>query len=471
MAGEFVWKSRLLTALLMHLRGFLITGVIGLVCFIYLFYVGKLTLANTPVFLIVLSNCWGLFLIIVLLGYGLVAIPRTCWESGDNFTSLHNLYIQAISLNDGMTETKFELDEIVKLINAASYKLPKNSELQDSLNYILSLCPIETLERQRSIQSHLSSDANKELGVITEKTLIKLHKQLKDTSSEYLRSKYRWEKIINESLELEDVIAASNSPFKCIVYSFKDPKAGKCARNLEVIEWFWLTKLRPFLYRVLAIVFSIMSILIILGEITLFLDFPIGLFPLMFKTDNGITLTQVLCALPLSYIILCTYFGLFNLKLSGWYGLYPNNHTDSSSLVWSSLILARLSAPLCYNFLLFLKIKKTVYSEVMGLIDLLPFVGTQFTSFFPLLLIVFCFLNAFKIYGKVMSTLGMSQLSFEDSHSHTKVNEGKALVQRAKSERQRNFDAYNRKPSSIEIPARNIGNDLRKDIPFRRAIV
>jgi hypothetical protein len=99
--------------------------------------------------------------------------------------------MKATHLDEGIMETKFELDEIVKLVNTATYKLPKNSELQEPLNYILSLCPLEILEHQRTMQTHLSKDATEQLGQITMKTLIKLHKSLKDTLAEYQRSKFR----------------------------------------------------------------------------------------------------------------------------------------------------------------------------------------------------------------------------------------------------------------------------------------
>ena len=470
MAGEFTWYPRLKSALFRHVRGFLITGALGLVCFIYLFFEGKLTISNTPVFLIVLSNCWGLLLIIILLGYGLVEIPRNSWKAGNNARRLCDLYIKATVLAEGMIDTKYSLEEIVKLLNAASYKLPKNSELEESLNSILALCPLETLEHHRKMQTHLSKDAAAQLGVITEKSLVKLHKDLKEILAEYQRSKFRWDQMIDEAMYLEDIITASDSPFRRIVFTFKEARSGFGARTLELIEWFWLTKLKPLFYRALAICFLLMSILTFLGETTLFLELPIGIYPLMFREDNGIVVTQMLCVVPLFYIILCTYFGLFNLKLSGWYGLYPNNHTDSSNLVWSAFFLARLSAPLCNNFLLFLKVRNTVYSQVMELIDVVPFVGAQFSTFFPMLLVVFCGLNFFHVSGRVMGAIGLTQFSFNDKYRADKVSEGKVIVTRARSEKEKNNIVYNRSNGNWEMAKRTPGEDPRKDVPFRRAI-
>ncbi|OMJ72452.1 hypothetical protein SteCoe_29108 [Stentor coeruleus] len=469
MAGDFIWSSRLKSALFRHLRGFLITGVIGIACLGYLFYKGKLTIINTPVFLVVLSNCWGLLLIIVLLGYGIIEIPRQFWKAGNNSTRLCDLYIKTSFMSEDMVETKFALDEIVKLVNAASFLLPKNSELQENMNFILSLVPIEMIEHQRAMQTQLSKDAANQLGKITLERLVSLHKDLKDTLSEYQRSKYRWDSLIEKAIDLEDIITASDSPFKRIVYSFKESKSGCLARLREINEWYWLTRIKPCLFRTLGLLFIIMSILVILGEATLFLEFPIGVFPLMFRESYGDYGTQFLCMIPLSYIILCTFFGIFNLKLSGWYGLYPNNHTDPSNLVWSAFFMARLSAPLCYNFFLFIKVKNTVYSEEMEIIDLVPVVGGSFATFFPLLLVIFALLNIFHAYGRFMSAIGMTKLSFSDKYTSDKIGDGKLIVQRARTEREKKLAAYDRR-GTIEM-GKTGNQDVRSEFQFKRSII
>jgi hypothetical protein len=83
MAGEFTFKSRLKTAVYRHVRIFILLGSLGIVLLIYLLIKNTLEVAHLPAFLMALSNCWGLFLIILLLGYGLVAIPRKLWYEGD----------------------------------------------------------------------------------------------------------------------------------------------------------------------------------------------------------------------------------------------------------------------------------------------------------------------------------------------------------------------------------------------------
>lgn len=43
---------------------------------------------------------------------------------------------------------------------------------------------------------------------------------------------------------------------------------------------------------------------------------------------------QLVCFFPFIYLSISTFVAWFNLKVSSLYGLYPNKHTDSVSLVF-----------------------------------------------------------------------------------------------------------------------------------------
>jgi hypothetical protein len=100
-----------------------------------------------------LSNCWGLFLIILLLGYGLVAIPRLLWYSGDADKILNYYWYELSELDETMIDTKFKLDEQVKLIHAASYRLPSDSDLHPYLEQVIAKCPVEILEYHKQMKT------------------------------------------------------------------------------------------------------------------------------------------------------------------------------------------------------------------------------------------------------------------------------------------------------------------------------
>ncbi|CAG9331206.1 LMBRD2_4 [Blepharisma stoltei] len=438
-SGNFSFISRMRATLYRQARSMIFAGAFGLALVIFLLIEGRLTVKTLPVFMIILSNCWGLFLIIVLLGYGLIAVPRSFWNSGNTEEYLKSLYVKATTFEECITEVNHQLDEIIKLINAASHQISEFSPLKQYLEIIFLRCPQESVENIKGNRIHISRDSMNKLGNLSEQRLAELHQDLKKTISELERTKFRYNQLIEEAILLEDIAQSYNSTQRKIISAILPQRTGKCVRTQELIGWIWLTRVKPIFCRLLGILFGIMSILIVLGESTLFIQNPIGLFPLLIQKAQGAYSIQILVLIPLLYIILCSYYALFNLRLSGSYGLYPNNHTDPSNLVWSACILARLTTPLAYNFFLFIKEKNCEFFKVMKVIDLVPVLGNDFAIWFPLLLIVFCITNYFNIYGKIMGTLGLTQFSFDEKYSEDRMLEGKLSIQKSRSEKEREF--------------------------------
>ena len=428
MAGEFSFGPRIRMAIFRHVRVFIAAGAVGVALVVYLSIEGTLSPSQLPAILVALSNTWGLFLTLVLLGYGLIAVPRELWAGGDLSQELRYLQFKAAVLHEEVNETQFQLNEVVKVANAAQVRCPADPIVSGHVSVIVEKCPLDLLEHHKTMQTHNTRDASEALGDMSEKRLINLHMELKTALGDYHRSRCQWDTLKTTAFQLEDVINNKYNPERRILSPLWPGRGGRCGRLLEVSEWYWHTRVKPSLSRCMAVLCWGLSLLVVLGESTLFLDQPVGLLPLLFQTDHGNTATQALCAVPLVYILTCADFALFKLKLTGFYGLYGHNQTDPSNLAWSAYFLARISAPLCYNFLLFIKVKGTMFCEVMGVIDLVPVLGQNFTLYFPLVLIVFCAMNLFKVYSKLMGLVGLSQFNFVSIFEEGRVEEGANLI-------------------------------------------
>ena len=66
---------------------------------------------NLKVILITASNTWGLFLLVLLLGYGLVEVPRQIWQAGNKGYRLQKTYFDI-----GIIESSTSLSNSVNLI-------------------------------------------------------------------------------------------------------------------------------------------------------------------------------------------------------------------------------------------------------------------------------------------------------------------------------------------------------------------
>jgi hypothetical protein len=122
---------------------------------------------------------------------------------------------------------------------------------------------------------------------------------------------------------------------------------------------------------------------------------------------------QLICLIPLVYLVYATNYGLFQLKVSNIYALHKNHHTDPPCLLFSGMLLMRMSVPIAYNFLQLTQMEKAAIYVVMGPVAYVSFLGEDFNRWvFPICLFLMVFLTAFKIYGRVMSCLGLKQYAF-----------------------------------------------------------
>ena len=86
---------------------------------------------------------------------------------------------------------------------------------------------------------------------------------------------------------MEDIVKYRLSEERHIEFSFKKQRTGKLANFLNYFEWLWLCHYKPQFKIFISIVLGVMSFLVILHEITLFMDTNFTIFGLPIKfTDN-----------------------------------------------------------------------------------------------------------------------------------------------------------------------------------------
>jgi hypothetical protein len=131
-------------------------------------------------------------------------------------------------------------------------------------------------------------------------------------------------------------------------------------------------------------------------------------------------------------------YGLFHLKLYGFYSMHHNRQSDSDSLLFLSSFMCRIGFPLCLNFVQILKLQhvKTNIEWIMGET---PDFGRNFMLFFPATLIVLCLFNIFDIYGRFMTILGFNTFGFKSQQNDDKIEEGNEIMNKSKKNNYKNF--------------------------------
>ena len=130
------------------------------------------------------------------------------------------------------------------------------------------------------------------------KNLVSLNRALMNGIDEMNRNKEMLADVENEAFFIEDIFASSNK--KVITSEFRNPRTGRFAdclnslgKNWLISEWHWYNKMRGAVLKGLSILFMVLSILIILGELTLATNIPFSLFGLILKNKPSFFVTEV----------------------------------------------------------------------------------------------------------------------------------------------------------------------------------
>jgi hypothetical protein len=191
LAGDFTFKERIFTAIKKNILFYLIVTALSVGFLIFLIIKRSVSLDNIMSFVISSTNAWGIFMIIFLNGFGLIAVPRILFNFSDKKLRIKKLEFSA----SGVSEEKEEMyEQVFKYIGIVkSMKIldkldntDTTSKISIMWNYILeSDIENECIELYSSNKEQI--DRAKEF-LETPSKLAELNRKLKKSIFEYVRS-------------------------------------------------------------------------------------------------------------------------------------------------------------------------------------------------------------------------------------------------------------------------------------------
>ncbi|KAL4493159.1 hypothetical protein ABPG72_003244 [Tetrahymena utriculariae] len=424
-------------------------------------------------FLKSLANCWGIFQIMILLGYSLVTVPRSHFRTINDKLQMKYLCFRAAQIKKEQEDSFLELISNLKDVLEIK-RIEKSSK--DILFYcdnIIHLVPakiIKLAQQEPDIEDKDSqrSYSQKKNIHYTFDSVVELRKQVQHNWSEFKRSGSNWKSLLKKAFWLQDIIKnQDNESKKVIESSLRKPRTGFQADLRNKIEWYWYMSTKKQIKAIWSIFLTAMSIIVLLSEISLFWDKDLSILgwfvQALLSFELSVFWVQIVTLIPLLFMIFNVYYGLFRLKISGFFGLYPNGHTDAASLLFASVNFSRVAAPLCYNYLEMINITDTAFNKVLGNINIVPVLGSDFTNFFPSLLVLFCLFNLFDLYGKVLSLFGLESFQFTDTYNSSLIEEGQDLIKKARIKEEEKLED----PSKKEIQLQDVDNKS-EEIPTQK---
>nr|CAB3263454.1 LMBR1 domain-containing protein 2-like [Phallusia mammillata] len=423
----------------------------------------SLDFAQLKVLLITASNTWGLFLLVLLLGYGLVEVPRKMWDAGNISRTTAWTYFQLARLSTEKQEANEDLEDILEEVKKVSGIVRYNHPVRKFVNIIISKCPDAFQTRvSQGMDDYEDYDAGRSRSDLpTEKTLVRIHRQIIRAVHTQKRTTVQWKILMRKALHLETISKNLGLIDRRWKEEFpSDEDENYCYRTFcsSQLKWYWYCLTQPALRKTLAICLAVLSLMVVWSECTFFNESPVlslfAIFINLAKQNYDYFYIELASCLIISYLCVCAYYTVFRIKFFNYYYIAGHHQTDESSLMFVGIMFCRLTAPLCLNFLGLIHLDthitgddgvETSYTKIMGHLDVISFISDGFNIYFPILVCVLCCATYFSLGQRCLSAVGFQRFIDEaDDMTTDLVDEGRQLVNREKRRLQRELNSLKR---------------------------
>lgn len=474
-SGQFTQATQLIAGGRQLLKGYRNVILVGIVILIGISI--HLHTINVFGFVMALGNTYGLLLVILLLGYGLVDIPRRLWRQSKPAQELQRVQIMATHADENLFEAVWALqdveqaiDEIASGAESLNRMLPTDAHIGHCLDLLTKkrqemavLSP--ELQRRRTnnpnhhAQSHTAKttdddDDSKELSL---DYLATLHRRLQHAQQDVASAQQQWNFVVQKADFYSKLIQLSSPEATTTALP---PHSNSLQQELSK---HWYTKFRTPTYQISSMVCAALSVLVFWGELTLSVGWkflsPLGL-ALQITQSTGSYIVQTITALlPLLYMAICVYGSMFQVSFFGQYQLRGHHQSSAVALLFNAQYLVRLQFPLGYNYLYLLKLGQndSAFSQLMKHMETVPVLGTSFGVYAPLIICALCGFTLCHGYARVWQFCGLDHedaIFLQCDDADTRVQEGRTLLRR--NQRQQSLSTGNDE-NDIQLTGTNNG--------------
>ncbi|VDK69165.1 unnamed protein product [Litomosoides sigmodontis] len=412
------------------------------------------------VILISASNTWGLFLLVVLLGYGLIEIPRKFWQMGNRDYLLNKTYFDIDKLSIDKDNAEDTVQEVYKEARSTLTLLCNEYTLRKYAQTIVAKFPPELISQITSRSSYGFSTAsnitpNSETFVANKEYLasfilfhkkylgktmsIKLHKRVISAVQNHHRRQAQWNALILRAFYLEDVQQAEMTG-QFVRTKGRQTNFFHCPSRAGFL---WHVCYKWTLLKILGLFFYVITGFLMWSECTFFIIHPrlslAALFVHHAAYGYHYLRIQIYTTAIISYLCICAYYTVFKLRIYRYYHLDPHRMTDENSLLFSAILLCRLTPPMCLNVLGMIHLDshitsdaefgvETQFAKLMGHLDLIPVLAKGINIYLPILIVLLTLGTWFKLGTRLLHLFGIDQFVGDDEITAELVDGGKARV-------------------------------------------
>lgn len=432
----------------MNLRFYALAGLATLIGVVWLLADGALRAGDLGPLVLSLSNMYGLLIVCLLLGYGLVDIPRSLWRLSNSEGALARCHKAAVEADESLFDARCDVQDVLRDVQALAHLAQPHTAHTQLVHAVATLqslpppelgsggggaatgssgsarrrgaaSPSQPTHEPRGWVGWLCGEEEDDFGGLPADVgsrdapgllaaAVGVHRRLLATLAAYRKARSHWNMLVRSALYHEGVAQQQRSAVP--------PGSGGLQARLS---WWWHVRLAPVVFRVVAIVAALASVLVLVSELMLPFSAnspsrinPIGRIAYIDETASPGTVLAV--AVVLAYMSAAMYSALFKLRAFGMLELCPGGNTDATTLLLNAGILCRLQFALAFNYLNMADLPwRTSFSETLGADNKLSAVDV----YLPISILCVAVITAGRCVGRVSGWFGADQPDLADTDS------------------------------------------------------
>ena len=406
----------------------------------------------------------GLSIMLLLLSYSLIKLPKLIYEKINYENTIKYYEYSAKNINDKLSIVKMELEEnghqlLVTMEDSKIMQEMKEDNLIDNkmkLNNDKSIYQYQPYMKEKFDYLHKNSKVfninikNNSFGsqqepIKDKKKLVLLFKKIMKEEWDDLRLQCQMQRIYSKWSTLKSILILgkknnyiTNSKYsklgreksEKIMYDKPDENFIALNSISSFKIWYYLKPRKIFIF-ILTIILFLFGGIIFISEISISLPWNLSFFSLLISSVTNVLILHIVLFIQIIYLLGMSMYTLLRLKISGYYGMYPNNQTDGISLMYFVDNINRIIFPLCLNVIMMVnkgdKDNKTILESIFG-INMQNKVFVIFNNYSPLILILCVLINGFNVFLKLGKCFGIDDFYIESEKRDNDIEEGYNLL-------------------------------------------
>ena len=465
-SGEFTRWEKFKYSIRSNLILYAIELFICIILFIWAFFkLKKETISFFVKNIYNFSYVLGLSIMLLLLSYSLIKLPKLIYEKINYENTIQYYEYSAKNINDKLSIVKMELEEnghqlLVTMEDSKIMQEMKDDNiLTDNkmrLNNDKSIYQYQSYMKEKFDYLHKNSKVfninikNNSFGsqqepIKDKKKLVLLFKKIMKEEWDDLRLQCQMQRIYSKWSTLKSIIILgkknkyiTNSKYsklgreksEKIMYDKPDENFITLNSISSFKIWYYLKPRKIFIF-ILTIILFLFGGIIFISEISISLPWNLSFFSLLISSVTNVLILHLVLFIQIIYLLGMSMYTLLRLKISGYYGMYPNNQTDGISLMYFVDNINRIIFPLCLNVIMMVnkgdEVNKTILESIFG-INMQNKVFVIFNNYSPLILILCVLINGFNVFLKLGKCFGIDDFYIESEKRDNDIEEGYNLL-------------------------------------------